>query len=144
MIKPLVPIKQVKDNQTCKKKTTTKTQDGLCQRFAIVIEYCQLPCGRPGDAGNPMCIRTCSCPKNYMLTKEKTCKQMSAEIRDKINNNADRAWEAHSSALTLSRRDEGKGNLRLHLYSNPYLSLLFVKRTCSSLENTFNFLLFSI
>ena len=86
------------NDQTC---SINQSSENSGQRFIIVLKYCQLPCGRSADRTNPMCIRTCSCPKNYMLTDSGECKKMTDKIRTKINSNSERAIEAHLSSLKL-------------------------------------------
>ena len=57
-----------------------------------------------------MCIRTCLCPKNYVFTKDGSCRLMNATIRDIITKNVKKEWEGgmlNWSTESRSQRNEG-------------------------------------
>ena len=78
-------------------------KDNLNKTFILVLKYCPNACGKASDVNNPMCIRTCSCPKNFVLNKEGKCIKMPQTIKDKINKNEE--------AKRVGRSQRSEGNL---------------------------------
>ena len=83
--------------------------------YIKVIKYCHTPCGTSFTKEDPMCIRTCLCPKNHVVTKDGGCKLLDATMIAKLNKiltkNANKTWEGgmdNWSTENRSQRDEGK------------------------------------
>ena len=83
--------------------------------YIKVIKYCHKPCGTSFAKDDPMCIRTCLCPKNHVVTKDGGCKLLNATMISKLNKvltkNANQTWEGgldNWSTENRSQRDEGK------------------------------------
>ena len=84
------------------------------QKYLKVIKYCQNPCEASFQPTDPMCIRTCLCPKNSVLTKDGKCKAMNETIRikvhEQITKNMNKTWKGgmdNWSPENRSQRDEG-------------------------------------
>ena len=71
-------------------------KDNLNKTYILILKYCPNACGRTSDANNPMCIRTCSCPNNFVLDKDGKCVKMPQTIKDKINKNEEVIREGRS------------------------------------------------
>lgn len=57
------------------------------KNYTIILKYCNLPCGHPSNLQSPMCLRTCSCPKNHVL-RAGECKPMEMSTKELINGNS--------------------------------------------------------
>ena len=98
------------DEQSCAITQSDESKTALEKGYVIVLKYCPNPCGNPGEsdgnlknfAGSPMCLRTCSCPKNYVMGKDGKCKEMKQEFKDIINKN----YEEKIKEEKYSRRDK--------------------------------------
>ena len=82
-------------------------KDNLNKTFILVLKYCPHACGRVSDVNNPMCIRTCSCPNNFVLDKDGKCIKMPQTIKDRINKN--------DGAIREGRSQRKEGNLFLNI-----------------------------
>ena len=73
--------------------------------YIRVLKYCPYPCGSKSlDPNGPMCIRTCLCPPNFMLNRNRTrCLPMTDKVKQMITRNARRSLENESG----SQRGEG-------------------------------------
>ena len=93
----------------------TPTNALSSSNYITVIKYCHKPCGTSFTKHDPMCIRTCLCPKNHVVTKDGGCKLLNATMISKLNKmltkNANKTWEGgmdNWSTENRSQRDEGK------------------------------------
>ena len=87
----------------CKLDPSQAKKDALNQTHILVVKYCPDPCGKASDSNNPMCIRTCSCPKNFVLNKDGKCIKMTQAVRQNIT----KIGEGSLAEQSKSRRDLG-------------------------------------
>ena len=84
------------DELACPLSQNPTKKAALNQSHILVLKYCPNACGMNSDPKNPMCIRTCSCPKNFVLGKDGRCKQMDQSIIAVINGNAQQSLDGTS------------------------------------------------
>ena len=87
----------------CLSKNHLETIPLHSQTYILVVKYCPNPCGKESDSNNPMCIRTCSCPKNFVLNKDGKCIKMPQTVKENIS----KIGEGSLSDYSKSRRDLG-------------------------------------
>ena len=75
----------ISENQsnTCLSFDAKSSTHVSSKRYVKVIKYCRNPCGASFQSNDPMCIRTCLCPKTHAL-KDGTCIPITNEIRNVI------------------------------------------------------------
>ena len=101
------------EKNTCNFDEPTSTLS--TSNYITVIKYCHTPCGTTFTKDDPMCIRTCLCPKNHVVTKDGGCKLLNATMIAKLNKiltkNVNKTWNGgieNWSTENRSQRDEGK------------------------------------
>ena len=87
----------------CKLDPSQAKKDALIKTYILVVKYCPEPCGKASDSNNPMCIRTCSCPKNLVLNKDGKCVKMTQNVIQNIT----KIGEGSLAEESKSRRDLG-------------------------------------
>ena len=95
---------------TCLNFDSTSSNISSSKRYVKVIKYCPKPCGASFRANDPMCIRTCLCPKTHVL-KDGSCIPMTEKIRNLITKNAEEVWIGgmeNWSPENRSQRGEGR------------------------------------
>ena len=100
----------------CKLDPSQAKKDALNKTHILVVKYCPDPCGRASDSNNPMCIRTCSCPKNFVLNKDGKCIKMTQDVIQNIT----KIGEGSLAEQSKSRRDLG------NIFSILYLHVLYI------------------
>ena len=101
----------ISENQpnTCLSFDAKSSTHVSSKRYAKVIKYCRNPCGASFQSNDPMCIRTCLCPKTHAL-KDGTCIPITREMRNVIERNAEKEWIGgmeNWSTENRSQRSEG-------------------------------------
>ena len=78
-------------SNTCLSFDTKSLTHASSKRYVKVIKYCRNPCGASFQSNDPMCIRTCLCPKTHVL-KDGTCIPITKEIKNVIERNTEKEW----------------------------------------------------
>jgi len=94
-------LQEQSDEMACKLDPSQTKKDALNKTHILVVRYCPDPCGKASDSNNPMCIRTCSCPKNFVLNKDGKCIKMTQNVKQSIIKIGDESLAEQSK----SRRD---------------------------------------
>ena len=103
----------LKESNKCEFEETSSSVP-VSKDYVKVLKYCSRPCGTSFQPNEPMCIRTCLCPKNHVVTKEGNCMKlnetMSKKIRTLVMENVNKVWIGGMDKWSLenrSQRDEG-------------------------------------
>ena len=83
---------------------TTEQKDALNKSYVLVLKHCPLACGKTASLDNPMCIRTCNCPTNFVMDKNGKCQKMPQSVKIEIDHNSQKSMDNQND----SRRDVGK------------------------------------
>ena len=84
------------DEVTCSLNQTPDQKQSLHQSLILVLKYCHRPCGQFSDPTNPICIKTCYCPKNSVINADGSCSPMNATFIERINKNHEVSLANHS------------------------------------------------
>ena len=88
------------DDLACQINQNPVKQEALKQKYVLVLKHCPLACGK----SNRMCIRTCNCPKGFVMNSDGRCKKMPEKIKIEITENSGKSIVNEKE----SRRDIGK------------------------------------
>ena len=97
------------DDLACSIVQPTEKKEALEKKYVLVLKHCPLACGKEASSKNPMCIRTCSCPKNFVMDTNGKCQKMPQTIKNKIDDNSKGSLDNQNE----SRRDLGNSDFLL-------------------------------
>ena len=98
-----------KDSNSCLNSDAKLSSPRTTRKFLTVIKYCSKPCGNSFQPDDPMCIRTCLCPKTHVL-QNGVCIPMTEEISNLVAKNVEKVWIGgmeNWSPENRSQRGEG-------------------------------------
>ena len=105
---------QLTTSNRCQFGDTSSSILPSSRKYEKVLKYCPRPCGSSFQPNDPMCIRTCLCPKNQVVTKEGNCVKLNETMSKKIHmllmENVNKVWLGGIdkwSPENRSQRDEG-------------------------------------
>ena len=98
-----------KDSNSCLNSDAKLSSPRPARKFLTVVKYCPNPCGNSFQPDDPMCIRTCLCPKTHVL-QNGDCIPMTEEISSLVTKNVEKVWIGgmeNWSPENRSKRGEG-------------------------------------